>query len=57
MTPSYTSRPATMDRVHPYRGRDEGQSADAPSLLLLVAAVVVTWALLVHGLGRLSGRW
>lgn len=57
MTPSYTAQASTMDRVHPYRSREEEQAADAPSLLLLVAAVVVTWALLVHGLGRLSGRW
>lgn len=57
MTPSYTAKASTMDRVHPYRSREEEQAADAPSLLLLVAAVVVTWALLVHGLGRLSGRW
>ncbi len=43
--------------MHPYRSHAPDEEAPAPSLLTLVVAVVVTWALLVHGLGRLSGRW
>lgn len=43
--------------MHPYRSAPTDEvSSEAPFAVLVVGALV-SWAILVHGIGHLAGRW
>lgn len=43
--------------MHPYRSAPEAEGASSTPFGVLVVSAIVSWAILVHGIGRLAGRW